>query len=809
MMRAATSKLLALALAALLAWAAFHFPFNKALLYGALAAYAGLLWWRPRAWLLVVPALLPVLDLAPWTGWFYLEELDLLLLASAAVGYWRLGARPPEVELPRFAVFALGLAGLATAIAAWIGAAPLPPLDANAFAHYSSPYNSLRVAKGYAWALLLLPLLRRSAGPGMESLRGLFVPGMLIGLGLTALAVLWERALFPGVLNFSSDYRPTATFSAMHTGGAALDAYLAAALPFVTLWLIGPHTRRQWAAGMVLLGLGLFTGFTTFSRDVYLAYGVAGAIIGLLLMRNKLRQRTLAPRALLAGAALLAVCAGCLTLAFSSGGYRSLLAGIVLLGAALALATAGERMRHWPLWAGAAPLLLLLVLALFFLTGGSGMGKGPYLGFTLATAAFGAGAALLWWGPARLRPQGMALAAAALPAMALGDVLVAYHWGGAAAGGHALLVVAAAAGVVALNRLPLRPLLQLNRGTVTFALLSAILLGTVIPVAGSYYMGSRFATVSNDLDVRLRHWDDALQMMRPDWQTALFGMGLGRYPATYFWQNARGEMPGSFSYEQEGGNPFLRLTSPHHAIGYGEVLRTLQQVTLTPNTPYRLSLDVRSKTADTRLRLGLCERWLIYPQNCVYAALPKAQADGQWQHVEVMLNSGRLGQGGLSGPPVQFEMSNEARFSSVDVDNLSLRRASDGREMLDNGSFGAGNNHWFFSSDRDHFPWHVKNFYVNAVFEQGWFGAAATALLLLYAAGMLGVRGWHGELAPAVYLAALAGMLVVGLFDTLVDVPRLTLLMALLLIAGLLQPVPPKPARRRRRGTAREAELTA
>ena len=34
--------------------------------------------------LFALPVLLPVLDLAPWTGWFFIEEMDLLLLLTAA-----------------------------------------------------------------------------------------------------------------------------------------------------------------------------------------------------------------------------------------------------------------------------------------------------------------------------------------------------------------------------------------------------------------------------------------------------------------------------------------------------------------------------------------------------------------------------------------------------------------------------------------------------------------------------------------------------------------------------------------------------
>ena len=44
----------------------------------------------PKAGLLLLPALLPLIGLAPWTGWITFEELDILVLAVAAGGYARM-----------------------------------------------------------------------------------------------------------------------------------------------------------------------------------------------------------------------------------------------------------------------------------------------------------------------------------------------------------------------------------------------------------------------------------------------------------------------------------------------------------------------------------------------------------------------------------------------------------------------------------------------------------------------------------------------------------------------------------------------
>ena len=72
-MRSLFARSAALAFLALLGLAISVYPAPLWLLGGALALYLGLLFWRPELWLLAVPALLSVLDFAPWTGWFFLE----------------------------------------------------------------------------------------------------------------------------------------------------------------------------------------------------------------------------------------------------------------------------------------------------------------------------------------------------------------------------------------------------------------------------------------------------------------------------------------------------------------------------------------------------------------------------------------------------------------------------------------------------------------------------------------------------------------------------------------------------------------
>lgn len=806
MMRLLARRGAALAAAALLLAAASVYPAPKLLLAVLLGAYMALLLWRPAAWLVAVPALLPVLDFAPWTGWFFLEELDLLLLATCAAGYWRLGAEPPSTKLPGTARVALGLFLLCYLVAAWRGLMPLAPLDANSFANYTSPYNGLRVLKGVLWPLLLLPLLRATAGEQGSNLQRLLVPGMLLGLTACSLAVVWERLAFPGLFNFASDYRPTAPFSAMHTGGAALDAYLAMAFPFVTLWLVNHPPPRRLVLGLLVLGLGLFAGLTTFSRDIYLAYAAAGGVIAGLGAVHHLRGGSLSGRSMAASLLVLVLAYWILGQVFESSGYRGLGAALGLLATALLLGGAAPRLAK-PLLAAALALgLLALVAALGLLGSGGTAAKGSYLAYGLALLCAAGGAGLLAAGAPAQRPLGVLLLAAALPAQALASILVARHYGGNETLPAISMVLLLAVALAASRLLP-RPPWTLDRGTLTVSFFSAIVFAALIPISSSYYTGTRFATVGRDMDTRLAHWSEALSMMDDTVLASAFGQGLGRFPQAYVWQNTHGEIPGTFKYVDEPGNRYLLLGAAQYAIGYGEVLRMLQHVDMKPGQRYTLSFDLRRQDADAAPAAMVCARWLIYPMGCSPARMPPTPVSKDWQTVTVELPVRQ--QAAAWGAPLVFELYNRSHKAPLEIDNVSLREAGSGQELLRNGSFSAGHDYWFFSSDRNHMPWHVKSFAVNQLFELGWVGVAATAFLLLAVGAPMVARGLGGDHFATVSLAALTGCMMVGLFDSITDVPRLSTLFLLLALAGSLKPARKRIKVRRQRNGAEDQDADA
>ena len=119
---------------------------------------------------------------------------------------------------------------------------------------------------------------------------------------------------------------------------------------------------------------------------------------------------------------------------------------------------------------------------------------------------------------------------------------------------------------------------------------------------------------------------------------------------------------------------------------------------------------------------------------------------------------------------------------AVDVSGLFLAEPG-GENLIANADFSGGRSRWFFTSDHDHLPWHVKQLPLSLWFDTGAVGLALWLGLLLAASLRLARAGeWA-------LLASLLAFCVVGAFDSLLDVPRLSLVFHLLLFAALRLPL--------------------
>lgn len=266
----------------------------------------------PGAWLLLVPGCLPFMNFSPWTGWIAFEELDIVLLAVLTVGYGRLafvrnGTSPPVMPPfePRQALWSA--LAVSAGVSLWRGISDAGGWSFDWFSGYAQALNSVRVFKSLGFALLLWPLLNQQLRKDSAQAQRRFALGMVLGLACVCLSVVWERAGFVGLWNFSANYRTVALFWEMHVGGAAIDAYLAMATPFAVWALASARRPASWSAAALLILLVGYACLTTFSRGVYLAVVCALLLLAYLVHRpgytagvTRIRWRMLGGFALLA-----------------------------------------------------------------------------------------------------------------------------------------------------------------------------------------------------------------------------------------------------------------------------------------------------------------------------------------------------------------------------------------------------------------------------------------------------------------------------------------------------------------------------
>lgn len=562
---------------------------------------AAIVWHRPVWVFAIIPAALPVFDLAPWSGRFFLDEFDALLLVCLAVAYSRVPALPGRRPLKDVLLTtAATLLVFSFTISAVRGLLPFHLPDANSFNTYYSPYNALRIVKGAFWAFLTFRLSRRFAAERVDARRP-FAWGMTLGLALTVGVVLWERVAFSGLLNFSDTYRVTGPISAMHTGGAYIECFLAVATPFLIALML---EKRAWLvrlAGALLLVATTYALMVTFSRGGYLSYAVAVSIV---LVAAILKTKRLIP-----------------------GGF---------------------------IFAGVAGAILLVA----------------------------------------------------------------------------------------------------------------------VPIFDGKFAQSRMATVSADLAVRQEHWRDALNIRNPDWETSVFGMGLGRFPETSFWLSAVNPRSGTYQLLSDAGNTYLRL-------GSGNAIFVEQVASVKPGEKYVLKLDVRPGQPNARIAVPICEKWMLTSRNCIWQSFELGKEFGAWRTVEARFSSNGLSsRPWYSRRPVKLALYYDVPNSTIDIDNVRLESGS-GANLLRNGDFSHGLDHWFFDTD-SHLQWHVKSFFYGVLFDQGWFGLVAMGAFLILALGRAARSAFSGDGIAGASLAALSAFLVVGLTDTLIDSPRFLLLLLLL-----------------------------
>lgn len=805
-----------------------HHPLSASLATGAWAAaalLAALCWvWTPA--LLLAP--LPLIGLAPWTGWLSFEEQDLLVTACACGGYLayalQLSARdraPAWRQALKYSAVArvlMLLLALSTALGIWRGFQQAGGFEFGWFQGYMEPMNSWRNAKALFWVLLMLPLWRAAAAARPQSFSRSVLLGLVLALAGGSAAALWERVAYTALLDFSTDYRSTALFWEMHVGGAALDGFLMMTLPFGVLALLRTRSPWRFVMALAVVLLAAYACLTTFSRGVYLALPLS--LIPLVLLADAQRRRAAAdglisshldstlgavdePLSRLAKIGAL-VMAGAFALAtalvFSGGGYRGLLA---LFGVLVVLLTMPASLWLPSFSQRLTAVLLGAILALAL--GGAcwalsmAVPKSAYVANGVALLCCG----LLRWRdrPGVAQPVYVVAVTTCWFWLLITMVVVADYWGGTSGRWTALTAGLALAAVWAAMLLEPRlwPLRSVGpAGWRKRALLAAglvLVMAIVAILGGGVYLKDRISTWKEDGQVRLTHWSDSLRLLHTP-QEWLFGKGSGRYVASNFYEGPAQHV-GDYRVGREGSRPFLALAAGLHEQSGGEQLRVSQRIATPAPGLARVRIVARTP-ANAQLVAQLCEKNLLYPDNCytVEPMVPTASTTpsgqvgqaaqmGQWQILQADLGTlGAMGGSWWAPRFVTFSISLNQRGARMDVASIELIDSA-GQSLLKNGDFHQELAHWFFTSDRHHLPWHIKNVALHVLFEQGLLGLALLGSAYLLALGRLSFgHGRDHPLSPAV-AAGLIGFAVIGAFDSLLDAPRIGFVFFSLLLLGL------------------------
>lgn len=784
--------LLALGCAAGALGLALHHPLSSALAVVCVLIVVVTAAWRPLWVPVLILALLPVVDLAPRTGWMLVEEFDLLLLALLAGGWARM-AWP--IGLPHRQPTAAGSAPLTwwllvlvytafAAVSAFRGLADAGAWGDAGFAWgwwqgWREPMNVLRTSKPLVLALLAWPLWQALQRRFPEAAARAIGQGAWAGLAVVSAVATWERWAWPGLTNFSADYRTTALFWETHIGGAALDGFLALTLPFGLWGAVAARDRSTRWAAMAVLGLAGYAVLTTFSRGLYL-----GVLVGAVLWWAMTpRAVDGGPRAWLsAGWLLVFVLAA--AWAFPGSGWRG--AG-ALWGLMALIFLAWQRGVHEPSWPRAWAMAAVAAASASLLSWGAlalpTAWKAPYALY-VAVAVLAAAA---WWQPRPLARWRLGLAA--WSAAAVAAVGIALHWGDTSArwstaGAAALLLLVVLLGVaVPAWRGP-------AGGRWRAPTLGAMALGVLLvgSFAGGSYLEGRLAGTHQDWQERMHHWARGLSLVADD-RSAWWGIGSGRFAAHFAFSGETTDQTGDYRWQPrpEGGGQLV-LTGGKHILGFGELFRMSQRIAApVGDVAVRWRAAV---TAPTRLHVEICSKHLLYDAGCrtqeVMLGGTAQEPRLGWQEGELVLPAAPSWQ-----EPV-FSLALDTRGGRIVLDRID---AIDGqrRVLLHNGGFDEGLARWLPSSDRHHLPWHAKNMLLHLRVEQGWLGLGMFVVLLAFAVARLTLgQVRRHPLAPPL-LAGLVGFLLVGAFDSLLDVPRVAFAFLWLLgVAATLRP--PKPA---------------
>jgi hypothetical protein len=138
--------------------------------------------------------------------------------------------------------------------------------------------------------------------------------------------------------------------------------------------------------------------------------------------------------------------------------------------------------------------------------------------------------------------------------------------------------------------------------------------------------------------------------------------------------------------------------------------------------------------------------------------------------------------------PVDLALYDPVAGTTIEIGHIRMFDPQD-HDILANGDFSRGTERWYYTDD-DHILWRIKNQYLMSLFEGGVLGVGSLILLAATAiAGAARAIG-RGERMAATIIGSLVALLCSGLFDYVLEVPRLAALFYIVAFSGLTMMAP-------------------
>lgn len=688
--------------------------------------------------LFFVPALLPVMDFGIWTGNIVFSEYDIFLSLTLASMFWF--KRDVKFKYKNNIIFWFFIAWflLGCAVGFFNYVTPYPVDDV-----YQSAWNAIHVGKGFVFSWFVWYVIRDSLIADYDKSLKLLSAGVLSGLGMLAIGILWERHFFASILgannlygfisvllDFASTYRVTGFFSTMHVGGTALDGYLVSVLPLAFFIVSRQKKPLYLSLATLVFVLGLYSVLVTFTRMTIASFGFSLVVAGLMMLmknassKNKKNGSFLDLYLMIVFVLLIIV----LVSAKNIAGYQALISSILVFISALVF----TYIKH----AGFIVSSLLVFIA-------SSLGGYGVFDSILDSK---------WHEDT--------------------DFNTAVFLGGMFAFGCALL------GVLTSHLLKLADM-SLRNMVLPFVMGLAFLI--LMVGMGSTRMTERLQGVSSDIETRQHHWLDVINSAYSDQvSTQLFGHGMGSMPKLYYQAHFDKMQLPTYRWNELDGRSALEIGKGGYPF--------YQKLNLLPNTDYELQAVIKSEGRDGTLGLDICHKHILFSDrwqpDCVNTSF-KFKSN-EWQSVKWTFNSGKLGQFGLIDWPTTLQLHNYSN-SVIAIDAIQITDSS-GKEWIKNGDFDYKLNYWFWISDFEHLPWHSKQLFIHLWLEQGWFGLLLFIVLIaLILVNQLALFR-SGKTIPIALIPSVCAILGLGLTDTFVDDPHTSLMVFGILFAALQWP---------------------